>query len=155
MISLCSFLWSCSAPSYGIAFGKSRVWFAVLFKYFKKSYLMNKYIFHETCAYFIQIYINIHIQIHRYTYKYIQKCRQGPGPWPRALGPGGIFECIYMYICVFIHVYVCIFVYLYVYLCIFVYLYFYFPVFSYILGEYGVYMVCMMRYLLICMEYIK
>ena len=34
---LCSFLWSCSAPSYGIAFGKSRVWFAVLFKYFMKN----------------------------------------------------------------------------------------------------------------------
>ena len=36
MVLLCSFLWSCSAPSYGIALGKSRVCCAARFFYFKK-----------------------------------------------------------------------------------------------------------------------
>ena len=58
----------------------------------------------------------------------IQKCRQGPGPWPRAHGPGGMFGYfpspfwdVYVYICVFI----CIFMFICVYLCMYIYIYTY------------------------------
>ena len=72
----------------------------------------------------------------------IQKCRQGPGPWPRAHGPGGIFECscvylcIYMYLYVYLCIYMYIYVYIYVYLCIFNKLFDIFPP-SYPLRRYG------------------
>ena len=70
MVLLCSFLWSCSAPSYGIAFGKSRVWFAVLFKYLmKNTYLPSKqYIFRRKSI----TSINIYKHLSKYIKTYIQ-----------------------------------------------------------------------------------
>ena len=76
------------------------------------------------------------------------RCRTGMSHMHHGMQDGIAFECMYVYVNIFIHVYICL--YIYIYICIYIYISVYIYIYLYI--SYGR-MYCIWMYICIC-EYV-